>query len=150
MEWIQHPRSLSTGVLISFFLAMVAGDRAVAVTKLHDPVGDPRVIHGVTNGHGVNRGPWVVQIAVAKGNYFFGDVQMIDSSAVPTVYLIAGDGKIYPAEASPGVANFCIDVPVTGWLTLHVGIPGTVEQRFRVSHGYFNNTTPICPPIPPH
>jgi hypothetical protein len=127
--------SISLLALVAWtFLATVAVSPAHAVTKLRDPVaGNTTVIHGVTNGRGGHRGPWIVQIAVAQGEFLRVRVDPEDSnSGNPTLRAIAGDGAIYFGRLHSGnSADLCFEVLVTGWMTVHIDFANLSEQRFR-------------------
>jgi hypothetical protein len=125
--------------LASFFALMATGDSARAVTKLHDPdILHKTVIHGVTNGSGINRGPWVVQIQIAKDNVganllLTAIVDDGTDKVAPTLVVIAGDGTIFRGvpSAENRSSGICLRPPVTGWMTVHIDIPGPSERRFQ-------------------
>jgi hypothetical protein len=115
---------------------MTVADRAAAVTKLHDPVsGHDTAIFGATNGSGIYRGPWVVQIAAAKSEFLYVEIGAASGGGSNTLRAIAADGKVYfGPQHSGGSASLCIKVPVTGWVTYFVDIEGDSEQRFSFSY----------------
>jgi hypothetical protein len=126
-----RPRiALAIGVL--GMVALAAGPAASGPTRLHDPLMDHDTqLHGVTNGQGAHRGPWVVQIAVAEGEFLYvradPDIQGNDMM----IRAIAGNGRVYfGRNHSLGSADLCIEVPVTGWVTVHIDAEGPSEQRF--------------------
>jgi hypothetical protein len=119
--------------LILLVLVAMAGP-GQAASRLHDPAENhDTVVHGVTNGQGIHRGPWVVQIAIAQGERLDITVSLAGGPLVaPTLRAIAGNGAIYRGGESAQfrLANLCIEAPVTGWITVHVDVPGPSEQTF--------------------
>jgi len=118
-------------------LATFGGDRAAAVTKLHDPAFDhTTVVYGATNGNGINRGPWVVQIAAAKDEYLEMTTDTQSGAGGVRMRAIAGDGSVYFSytDTFPYNEILCLKVPVSGWVTVHVDVniyngDGPSEER---------------------
>jgi hypothetical protein len=115
---------VAAGLLV---VTSIHGDRAAAVTRIHDiAIDEWKIIYGATNGQGNYRGPWVVQIAVAKDHRL--TVRSFTGSPPANMRMIAGNGAVY-FYSLPGT-KFCITVPVTGWITIVVDVPGASEQTF--------------------
>jgi hypothetical protein len=148
-----RPRILSSFAALGLFaLVTMAGDSADAVTKLHDPVlGNVTTVYGDTNGNGIHRGPWVVQIAVAKGEQIVVYASPVDQlTMAPTMRAIAGNGSIYLGHPYfPATTTYtCFTVPVSGWVTVHVDVPGLSEQRIKFE--YSRKAPGFCTSFPPH
>jgi hypothetical protein len=125
----------------SFCVAMFAAagcSAATAFTRIHDPVlNHETVIHGVTNGNGGNRGPWVAQFALSKGQSLAMSVTLPDGgSVVPVVFAIRGDGTVFRSFSitAENRAYLCARAPFRGWMTVHVDVPGSSEQRIKLSY----------------
>jgi hypothetical protein len=120
--------ALAIGVLVT----LAAGAADGGPTRLHDPVMDHDTqLNGVTNGQGAHRGPWVVQIAVAEGEFLYVRADPDIQGNAMMIRAIAGNGWVYfGRNHSLGSADLCIEVPVTGWVTVHIDADGPSEQRF--------------------
>jgi hypothetical protein len=132
-------------------LLLATADRIQAVTQLHDQTFDNTLVtYGVTNGHGSNRGPWVVQIAAGKDEFLYVRVDPVDAGAnSPVLRAVSGDGNVYFGSLhSGGAADLCMKVTVTGWMTVHVDYATVSEQRLRLE--YSRRGSCVSGEDPPH
>jgi len=137
MRWFRMVDRLLPATLGLLVLGTAVADHARAVTQLHDPTFDNTlVVYGATNGHGIARGPWLVQIAAAKDEFLYVRIDPVDPNGnSPTLRAIAGDGNVYFGQLhSAGAADICLKVTVTGWVTVHVDYQNVSEQRLKFEY----------------
>jgi hypothetical protein len=145
IRWMIGP---SLSALAAAVLAVTAGEATAGPTRLHDPALDHvTLVHGVSNGQGTLRGPWVVQLAVAEDEFLYLTAIAEPAGGVTTLRAIAGNGRVYfGRNHSLGGADVCIQVPVTGWMTVHVDVAGASEQRFVFSYVRKTGCAVVDPP----